>query len=162
MGVNLDATSLSEAGPGPGGTTGTAPSIRMEIHRHRSLPSRRIFRIIVSGTESSIPTAPQTHPQKIRDRKTTSVESPSRRPIHRGSTRLPMIMCIATKPIAVIVARATPNCTSASATGGTVAISEPRFGTKLRRNETTPQSSAKSTPSSESMSHATRPIATLR
>jgi hypothetical protein len=33
--------------------------------------------MMVSGTESSIPTGPSSQPQKIRDKKTTSVDSPS-------------------------------------------------------------------------------------
>jgi hypothetical protein len=39
--------------------------------------SRPILTMMVSGTESSIPTGPSSQPQKIRDKKTTSVDSPS-------------------------------------------------------------------------------------
>ena len=64
---------------------------RMAIQRVSSLLSSAIFTVIVSGTDSNIPTAPKTHPQKTSERNTTSVDRPKPRPMKRGSITLPTV-----------------------------------------------------------------------
>lgn len=68
---------------------------------------------IVSGTDSNMPTGPSSQPQKISDRNTTSVDSPSPRPITRGSRILPITMLTAIKPPATT--NASPNPLNSSA-----------------------------------------------
>lgn len=53
------------------------------------LLSKAIFTTMVIGTDNSIPTGPQAHPQNTNERKTTNVESPSFRPMSLGSTTFP-------------------------------------------------------------------------
>ena len=45
----------------------------------------------MSGTESSMPTGPSSHPQISNDKNTTIVDMPRRWPIMRGSRMLPNI-----------------------------------------------------------------------
>ncbi|MOA65524.1 hypothetical protein D3C78_1919390 [compost metagenome] len=63
--------------------------------------------IMVRGTDSNIPTGPISHPQKINDKNTTNVDSPSPRPITRGSSILPITKLMVIKPAATT--RASPN-----------------------------------------------------
>ena len=51
-----------------------------------------ILMTMVSGTDNSAPRVPQISYQTTRDNSTTTVESPSLRPIHIGSIMLPMTM----------------------------------------------------------------------
>ena len=54
--------------------------------------SSMILMTMVSGTDNSAPRVPQISYQTTRDNSTTTVESPSLRPIHIGSIMLPMTM----------------------------------------------------------------------
>jgi hypothetical protein len=83
---------------------------------------------MVSGTDSNIPTGPISQPQKINDRKTTSVDNPSPRPMTRGSSILPITRLIAIKPAATTSASPKPLNSSAWISGGTAAITEPMLG----------------------------------
>ena len=51
---------------------------------------------MVRGTESSIPTGPNTHPQNTNDTNTTRVDRPRPRPMKRGSSPLPITRLITT------------------------------------------------------------------
>ena len=62
----------------------------MAIQRVSGLLSNAILTVIVSGTESNIPTGPNTQPQKTSETKTTNVESPRPRPMKRGSITFPI------------------------------------------------------------------------
>jgi len=59
---------------------------------------------MVRGTDSNMPSGPQTQPQKMRDMNTMSGLRFMRRPMMRGSSRLPMIMFTARKIPAVTAA----------------------------------------------------------
>ena len=48
---------------------------------HRLGMSTLVVFLLVSGTDSSIPTGPSSHPQISKDKNTTSVDMPSRWPI---------------------------------------------------------------------------------
>ena len=101
----------------------------MAIHRVSSLLSNAILAVMVNGTDNSIPTGPKTHPQKISDKKTTSVDRPRPRPMNLGSMTFPTSRLITTKPDATIIDLTNPNCIRASNTAGMAAIIEPILGT---------------------------------
>ena len=82
------------AGVGGGSVRGFASS--MTATQRKSLVfSSAILTTIVRGTENSMPIGPHTQPQKTSETNTTSADSPSRRPISVGSTRLPKMTLMA-------------------------------------------------------------------
>ena len=84
-----------------------------------SLLSRIIFIIIVSGTDRSIPTGPNTHPQKINYTNTTKLDNPNPLPKILTSRIEPYIVLAIKKPTAVKIALPALNCISAKIIGGT-------------------------------------------
>ncbi len=100
----------------------------MAIHRMSEVFSIMIFTIMVIGSESSIPTGPHTQPQKISERITTRVESPSRLPIRFGSMMFPRLKFTTRKPSATSSATPIPYCRSPSRIGGNDARIEPMLG----------------------------------
>lgn len=106
-----------------------AAPIRVLIHAVSSLLDRAIFRVIVNGIDSAIPTGPRTHPQNIRDKKTTRVERPRPRPIKRGSMTFPIITLNEIYPTAASTAVVVPSWMNAIRIAGTAAIIDPIFGT---------------------------------
>ena len=61
---------------------------------------KAILIVIVKGTESTMPTGPNTHPQKSRETKTTKVERPKPFPSILGSSILPILILITRYPAA--------------------------------------------------------------
>ena len=60
--------------------------------------SRASLAVMVRGTERSMPIGPSTQPQKTRDIKTTSGESPNPLPRYRGSINDPITMFMIKNP----------------------------------------------------------------
>ena len=93
--TSVSGCAVTGGGTGAARRAGLTPSITA-TQRKSSVFSKAILTITVSGTESSIPTGPQTQPQKTNDKITTRVESPSRRPMKYGSTKLASTMLMTT------------------------------------------------------------------
>jgi len=67
------------------------PDNRIAIGFVASKRLKRIINITVIGTQSIIPTTPQTKPQKASDRKTTNELMLRELPINLGSIKFPTI-----------------------------------------------------------------------
>ena len=112
-----------------------------------SICSIAILSAAVRGTESSMPGIPQSHPQKIREKSTTSGLRFKPRPINFGSSILPTINWMERSRIEITsVLPMDPDWNSVIAIGGRVATIEPMVGIKFKAKVSTPQSRAKSTP----------------
>jgi hypothetical protein len=96
--------------------------------RVSSNDANTLFSIMVSGTPKSAPTGPQSQPQKSIERKTTSVERPSARPMTRGSITLPTTKFTVRWPMPTAAAPPGPSVMSAISVGGMPAIAEPMVG----------------------------------
>ena len=88
-----------------------------------------ILAINVSGTESSAPMGPSSHPQTNIDTSTIKGETLSDRPSALGSMKFPMIMLKKANPPATIPARPAPCVVNAMRTGGKAATIPPTVGT---------------------------------
>lgn len=78
-----------------------------------SFASSANLSVIVIGTHRTIPTRPNILPQRIRERKTTSVDNPTPRPTILGSMTVPTTIFTARYPTATSKARPKPNWMSA-------------------------------------------------
>ena len=101
---------------------------RTAIHLVSSLVSRAIFKTMVRGTDNSIPIGPNTHPQKINERNTTSVERPTPRPMTRGSIILPNIVLTAKYTAITRTTSQNPSSIIAMSNAGMRAMIEPIVG----------------------------------
>ena len=88
-----------------------------------------IFTTMVRGTASRAPTGPHTQPQKMRERMTTRVERPRRRPRRFGSMRFPKPRFTTTYPAPTMRACPIPNWMRPRRTAGAEAIIDPMVGT---------------------------------
>ena len=108
-----------------------------------------------------MPTGPSTQAQKINERKMTSGDNPTPRPITRGSIRLLQETLTTRNPTATTSARPRPNCTSARKTGGMAAMTEPMLGMKFKKKARKPHRRGKSTPRASNSTVTLIPVAAL-